>query len=109
MRPNEPPEAPTHLGSHQLPLPPEWLSDVDDDLEPPTRAARGSQPRQMTERRSAAALPPPPDGPPPRRPAATPRDGRRSVAQREASGSISAKPAAPPQPPAMPELPPGLG
>src|SRR5436190_10181093 len=50
MRPNEYPEAPTHLGSHQLPLPPEWLPG-DDDLEPATRAARATElPRVVTER-----------------------------------------------------------
>ena len=40
---NPQPEAPTHLGSHQLPLPPEWLpaEDFDDDDDDgPTRAAR---------------------------------------------------------------------
>lgn len=40
---NQQPEAPTHLGSHQLPLPPEWLpaEDFDDDDDDgPTRAAR---------------------------------------------------------------------
>jgi biotin carboxyl carrier protein len=40
---NQQPEAPTHLGSHQLPLPPEWLPAEDfedDDDDGPTRAAR---------------------------------------------------------------------
>lgn len=55
-------EAPTHLGSHQLPLPPEWASD-DDDAELPTgripgrrtpRAIAGSlDARELTERTAA--------------------------------------------------------
>src|SRR5438105_2114889 len=49
------PEAPTHLGSHQLPLPPEWLRDAEDASDPAT-AARGDSssygpaPRVATER-----------------------------------------------------------
>lgn len=39
-------EAPTHLGSHQLPI--EWLPGELDDGEPPTRAARPA-PRTTTE------------------------------------------------------------
>src|SRR5688572_21000479 len=37
---NPQPEAPTHLGRHQLPLPPEWLpAEEFEDSEPPTHAA----------------------------------------------------------------------
>jgi len=40
---NPQPEAPTHLGSHQMPLPPEWLPAEElEDIEPPTRAAHGN-------------------------------------------------------------------
>ena len=70
---NQQPEAPTHLGSHQLPLPPEWLpaEDFEDDDDGPTRAARGrgaawtpipaqdisiSGPTRMPTERSASPL-----------------------------------------------------
>jgi len=49
MRPNEYPEAPTFLGSHQLPLPPEWLPG-DDELEPATRAARAAEGKRAAQR-----------------------------------------------------------
>ena len=69
---NPQPEAPTHLGSHQLPLPPEWLSadelDADADDDGPTRARAGWTPapahdisisgptRQATERSASPLL-----------------------------------------------------
>ncbi len=55
MRPNESPEAPTFLGSHQLPLPPEWLRG--DDEEPATRAARAAEAQRVVTERSVARYP----------------------------------------------------
>jgi biotin carboxyl carrier protein len=112
MRPNASPEAPTFLGSNQLPLPPEWLPDLDSDSEPATSAVRGGQggarvapeylsvsmvtprrrPAVRTEahRSSAAALPPPP--------VVEPKPERRSRSatpvERSRSRSKSAPPAA---------------
>lgn len=48
-------EAPTHLGSHQLPLPPEWLSDDDEISESVTRARLGSEPKVIVATQSQSA------------------------------------------------------
>ena len=46
-------EAPTHLRSHQIALPPECLTEDDDDLEPPTGKAEGSGNHRLLEAVSA--------------------------------------------------------